>query len=244
MSTAWEEHPESFRAVAELAEAFTTLVASLTNNHVESLELQRIVTFGQSSMPGTQHTGLLLIEDGRPRIVAASSDVPERLNSLRGELGEGPALDALQTNDVVVSGEVAEDPRWPTFGARALEELNVRSIACYRLHLRHGQPAALLFVSDWPYAFDETAVAIGAIFAAYCSLVMMIEHILGEQVTNRRAVEVHREIGVAIGILLTQENVSTNEAYQRLHTAGRRLARSLPEVARHVVTHRSLPTDT
>jgi ANTAR domain len=167
--------------------------------------------------------------------------VPERLDRVRAETGEGPALDVLETNDLVISGDVAADPRWPAFGARVLKELNVRSVAAYRLHLGRDHRAALIFVSDWPYAFDELTGAIGAIFAAYCSLVLLTEEILGDGLTSSRAAEVHREIGVAVGILLADGELTTDEAYRRLRSASRTLTTSLPDVARHVIAYRSLP---
>jgi hypothetical protein len=141
----------------------------------------------------------------------------------------------------VVSGDLGSDPRWPVFGPRALAELDVRSIACYRLHLGPNHRAALSFLSDWPYGFDEIAVGIGAIVAAYCSLVLSSERVFGDRVDGRRAAEVHREIGVAVGILLSDGSLTVDEGYRRLHHASRTLTKSLPEVAQHVIAHHSLP---
>jgi hypothetical protein len=236
-----DDRADDFRAIAELAEAFTAMVELLIQGHPLGLSTAALVAFGQRTMPRTQHTGLLLLEGGVARTVAATSDVPERLDKLRARLGEGPALDVLETNDMVISGDVAGDPRWPQFGRQALDQLDVRSIACYRLHLGPDHRAAVIFLSDWPYAFDDVAVSIGAILAAYCSLVLFTEEVLGDQLTARRAAEVHREIGVAVGILLSDEGVSSEQAYRRLHDASRTLATSVPEVARHVITHRALP---
>jgi hypothetical protein len=236
-----DDRCEDFRAVAELAEAFRAMVQLLTERDPVGLDVQALVEFAHSAMPRAQHTGLLLLARGEARTVAASSDVPERLDRLRAEIGEGPALDVLETNDMVISGDVASDPRWPSFGPRALQELDVRSIACYRLHLGPDHRAALVFVSDWPYAFDELTGAIGAIFAAYCSLMLFTEEVLGDKLTSARAVEVHREIGVAVGILLADEELSSDQAYRRLHEASRALSTSLPDVARHVIAHRGLP---
>jgi len=236
-----EDRADEFHAIAELAEAFTALVEVLTQQRRVGLTPEALVGFGQQTMPRAQHTGLVLHEHGVEHTVAASSDVPERLDRLRAELGEGPALDVLETNDMVVSGDLGSDPRWPVFGPRALAELDVRSIACYRLHLGPHHHAALSFLSDWPYGFDEVAVGIGAIVAAYCSLVLSSERVFGDRVDGRRAAEVHREIGVAVGILLSDGSLTVDEGYRRLHHASRTLTRSLPEVAQHVIAHHALP---
>jgi hypothetical protein len=239
-----DDCPEDFRAIAELAEAFSELVGLLTDHQSVGMEVQTLVEFAHHAMPRAQHTGLLLLEDGITRTVAATSEVPERLDRLRAETGQGPALDVLETNDLVISGDVAADPRWPAFGARVLKELDVRSIASYRLHLGRDHRAALVFVSDWPYAFGELDGALGAIFAAYCSLVLLTDEILEDELVSARSAEVHREIGVAVGILLADGELTSDEAYRRLRAASRTLVTSLPDVARHVIAYRSLPEGT
>jgi AmiR/NasT family two-component response regulator len=65
--------------------------------------------------------------------------------------------------------------------------------------------------------------------------------VLGTPLTPQRVAEVHREIGIAVGILMATEKIDIAAAFQRLHRAGRRLHRTLPEVARQVVGHRQLP---
>lgn len=236
-----EDRAEEFLAIAELAEAFTEMVRLLTNDQTAAVDAPTIVEFAQRSMPLAQHTGLVLLERGVARTVAATSDIPEKLDRIREDLGEGPALDVLEINDLVMSEDLASDPRWPSFGPRAHEKLGVRSVASYRLHLGPEHRAALVFVSDWPYAFDDAAIAIGCIFAAYCSLALVTEHVLRDKLTPRRAAQVHREIGIAVGILLTLENMTTHQAYARLDEASQTLRKSLPEVAQHVIAHRQLP---
>jgi hypothetical protein len=241
MSIGPDDYCEDFRAVAGLAEAFNATVELLTQQRTQTLTVEAIVDFAHRYVPRAQHSGLLLRTDGRVRTVAASSDLPQRLDELRDRVGEGPAFDVLETNDYVVSDDLAVDPRWPTMGPLAVEELNIRSVACYRLNLDSRRRAALMFLSDWPSAFDELAVATGAIFASYCSLVLVTSHLLDDQVSSRRAAEVHREIGVAAGILLASQDMPIDEAYQRLSRASRTLSRSMTDVARHVVIHGDLP---
>jgi hypothetical protein len=215
---------EDFRAVAQLAEALTRTARQLTSDGGDTLDAERVVEFAHRCMPRTQHTGLLLRRDGEVRTVAATSDVPGRLDDLRARVGEGPALDAIETNDYVVVDDLPADQRWPDFGTRAYDELGLRSVATYRLHLGHDRAAALTFLSDWPDAFDEMGIAIGAICAAYGSLALVAEEIVGERVSHRRAVDAHREIGVAVGILLASQDLTIEEAYRRLHRAGTSLS--------------------
>jgi hypothetical protein len=110
----------------------------------------------------------------------------------------------------------------------------------YRLYLGRHRRAALSFYSTWPHAFDDVAAAIGAIFAAYCSLTLITQQ-LDDEVHPQRAANVHREIGVAIGILMATEQRTADDAFTMLHTASQRLHRDLQEVARQVTTTGRLP---
>jgi hypothetical protein len=232
-----------FAALAELAEAFMVLVRALVGDggSVDGLGPGRILELAAHCVPHGQHAALMVRRDGRVEMVAATSGLPDAVDRIRGETGQGPALDVLETNDLVVSNELAEDPRWPVFGEQVVEATGIRSILSYRLYLGRGHRAALTFYSDWPHAFDNLAIATGAIFAAYCSLVMFSELVLDEPLARRRAEEVHREIGVAVGILMATGDLSTEAAYRRLHQASRRLRRSVPDVARAVIAGRHLP---
>lgn len=110
----------------------------------------------------------------------------------------------------------------------------------YRLYLGRHRRAALSFYSTWPHAFDDIAAAIGAIFAAYCSLTLITQQ-LGDDVHPQRAANVHREIGVAVGILMATEQLAADDAFAMLHIASQRLHRDLQDVARHVTTTGRLP---
>lgn len=71
----------------------------------------------------------------------------------------------------------------------------------------------------------------------------MITQHLGDDVHPRRAAEVHREIGVAVGILMATGELGSEEAFAQLHNASRRLHRDLRDVARHVTATRQLPDE-
>ncbi|HYZ37164.1 MAG TPA: hypothetical protein VE673_10655, partial [Pseudonocardiaceae bacterium] len=114
---------------------------------------------------------------------------------------EGPVFDVLIVDDYLKADELATDPCWSQFGRRAVESCGIRSMVSYRLSVGWRRGAVLSFYSTWPHAYDEVAAAIGAIVAAYCSLVL-ITAALGEEVHPPRAARVQREIGAAIGILM------------------------------------------
>jgi hypothetical protein len=230
-----------FAPLAALAEAFTALVRAVAvEGDPTPLTPRRILDLASRCMPHGERAALIAVRDGEIDRVAATTDHFAQVDEIRAATGEGPTVDVLETNDLVISNDLAGDVRWPRFGRRVVDELGVRSIVSYRLYLSRRDRAALTFYSDWPHAFDNMAITTGAIFAAYCSLAMHSELVLDEPVAHRRAAEVHREIGVAVGIIMAVGDLTTEDAYGRLHRASHRLRRSLPDVARQVIAHRSL----
>jgi hypothetical protein len=237
-----EERVEIGAALRELAAAFTGLVEVLLDGGQAQLTPARIVDVAARVMPGCRHAAVAVVEQGRPRTLASTDAVPDHVDAIQFDCGEGPSLDVLVTDDYIGVQDLGGDPRWPQFGRRAVEVDDVRSMMSYRLYLGRHRRAALSFYSTWPHAFDGVAAAIGAIFAAYCSLALITQH-LGDDVHPRRAAEVHREIGVAVGILMATGELGSEEAFAQLHNASRRLHRDLRDVARHVTATRQLPDE-
>ncbi len=235
------EFADEYAAVVEIAEGFTQLVDALTAGASVDLDSDSVVELAARVVPRADHVGLVVSERGVVRTVAGNDDLLSRLDAIRAATGEGPGLDVLDVNDLAVSGDLAADAQWPQFGPRVVEELGVRSIAAYRLYLGPDHRAALVVTSSWPHAFDDLTLAVGAIFAAYCSLCLLTSLVLGDQLRGRRAVQVHREIGIAVGILTATGDIPVDHAYHRLRHASRHLHRSLHDVARHVTEHGSLP---
>jgi hypothetical protein len=239
---ATEERAEIGTVLGELAAAFSGLVEVLLDGRHPCLTPERIVDVAARVMPGCRHAALAVIEQHRPRTLASTDAVPDHVDAAQFDSGEGPSLDVLVTDDYVHVDDLASDHRWPQFARRAVEVGNVRSMISYRLYLGRHRRAALSFYSTWPHAFDDVAAAIGAIFAAYCSLTL-ITQALGDDVHPRRATEVQREIGVAMGILMAAGDLGADQAFTQLHNASRRLHRELGDVARQVTATGRLPDE-
>lgn len=216
-----------FKALAELADAFTALVHAVHSGDPARFTAQRIITVAAGCMPQAKATDLLVSERGGLRSIASAGELAEAVARTRRDVGEGPSLDVLETNELVITGDLSQDERWPQFAHQATRDSGVHSIASYRLYLGPQHRAALTFYSDWPHAFDELAIATGSIFAAYCSLALLTDLLLADTVSPRRAGEVHREIGVAIGLLMSTGEVSDERAYHQLHEASRRVRDSM-----------------
>jgi hypothetical protein len=236
-----DSNPDEFAALAELSEIFGELVETLHQGQPADLTPQRIVDTALHCVPRSRSCALVIVDDDGLSTVAATDGIGDEIARIRDGTGEGPTLDILETNDLVACDDLPDDERWPEFGRQATDRTGVRSILSYRLYLGRNRRGALSFYSDWPYAFDEVAIATGAIFAAYCSLALISNHLFGERVSRRRSSEVHREIGIAVGILMASLGLDTSAAFARLHGSARQLRKSLPEVSEYVQRHGALP---
>ena len=212
----------AFAPIAELAEMFTALVESIHNGDPVRFTAARVVELAAQCMSASKGVELMVLEAGQPRSIASLGTFADGVQLARLHAGEGPSLDVLEANDLVTTGDLAADQRWPEFAQRVTRDTAIRSIASYRLYLGPKHKAALTFYSDWPFAFDSADTAIGAIFAAYCSLALFTD-VLADTLSLGRVGEVHREIGIAAGILLGTGEHDTASAYQTLHEAGRRV---------------------
>ena len=97
----------------------------------EPLDPQHAVRLAQRLIcrahPAT-HVGLTLVPDGRaPETIAATDDLPIRVDWLQHELGQGPSVRSAFTG-VLVSPDLAIDRRWPDFGRLCVAVLDVRSM--------------------------------------------------------------------------------------------------------------------
>lgn len=168
-----ELSPES-AALGALAEAFTTLTQELAGDRgVTPVSPAQVIQLAVDCVPRVQYAALVMEVDGKVRTVARTPNLPDRIDEIRSATSQGPGLDVLRTNELVLSNDLGTDPRWPLFGSRLVDELGLRSTVGYRLRLGTHDRAALCFYSPWPYAFDNLAITTGTLFATYCSLVTL-----------------------------------------------------------------------
>lgn len=104
---------------------------------------REITSAAVNMVPAAQEASISLIV--RPRTVesrAATSELPQRIDALQHDLGEGPCLDAVWERGTVVVDDLADEPRWPRFAPAAASE-GVRSMLSFRLYT-DGDPVELV----------------------------------------------------------------------------------------------------
>ena len=205
--------------LVELAAAFADLVDHLGGGDPGHLSGQAMTNSIRGFFPGVQHIELVEVGDGQFRGHGPVDETCRQIQVIAQATGSGPVHDVLEVNDVVVCNDVGAESRWPAWTTRVEAETAVCSVLVYRLYLNRTSRAALSLYSEWPHAFSESDVALGSVFASYCSLVLLSEVLLKETLSASRAVDVHREIGVALAILVGHGEGDVSGAYHSLHEA-------------------------
>jgi hypothetical protein len=232
----------AFKDEAGLIEG-VQLLATLLIGAGRELTAERLVQAAQLAVPSSAAVSLTFVEGSRsPRTLAASTPDGFAVDNLQYKFGEGPCLEAITDNDLVHSLDLSADPRWPRFGPAAVAELGIRSGYAVRLFLAQDDAAgALNFFATQPDGFTELDLAIGALLAAHIAQALRTLRLVPLVEQLEAALETNRRIGVAMGILMARQQLSTEQAFSQLRVASQHLNRKLHDIADEVTYTGELP---
>jgi GAF domain-containing protein len=226
---------------AELAAQFAAVARVLQAEPTVDHTLARMTELAVSVIEGCDHAGITVVRRGRPETMAATDDVPARVDAIQYQTRQGPCLAAITDERTYRSHDLATEQRWPQFAHRAAAETGVRSMLAYRLFTHEDTLGALNLYSRDPKAFDDDVVPIGAVFAAHAAMAFAQarEH---EQISQlEEAVTSNRRIGMAIGILMTRRRIGSDDAFDLLRTASQLGNRKLRDIAEVVIRTGEIP---
>src|ERR1700712_399598 len=200
-------------AVAPMDDEFVQLAVSLANGVDQPFTQQRLVEFAVRGIPGAEHASMTLVSGNRPpRTTAQSDELPYQWDQLQYEHGEGPCLGAITTNGVEPAPDLRTENRWPLFARAIVDQTPARSMLSFGLFLTEENRAALNLYATRPGAFTEQSTATGSMFAAYASMALVAAARQDKAHHLTRALETNREIGVAMGILMANGKLTTQQA--------------------------------
>lgn len=225
---------------AEVAAYFARLSRDLLTGPEGTLSFQRIVERAVEVIPPCDFVSMTMRRRrGRAESVASTSDIADQCDALQYELGEGPCLDAIAEDEAYLIDDVAEDPRWPTWGPRAAEA-GAGSILSVRMSNDQEALGALNLYSRKPHAFDSDSVDLALVFASHAATAISnAELVTGLQT----ALQSRHMIGVAQGILMSQYGMGLETAFEVLRRYSSHANVKLRDVALRVVELGALPED-
>ena len=206
--------------------------------------LDALVHRAASVIAGAEWASVTVVRTGgHARTLTASHPEALAADEIQYRLKEGPCLDAAREDNVYVTGEVHRDPRWAEYGKRVHRQVGVSSVLASRLTLlgNDSTNAALNIYARSPHAFDDAALRNALVLATQCSLVVSA-HLANDRADHLvRALGSNREIGVAIGILMTRHRITQEQAFGLLRLASQDSNRKVADIAADIVTTGELP---
>ena len=183
-------------------------------------------------VPGTEWASITWGRDRKFITLAATDPRAEKVDSIQYELSSGPCVDAVVQETTYRSDDLRVDSRWPEFGRRATEATGMSSMLSFRLFLEDPDViAGLNLYSTTTSAFDGTSEVIGTLLATHGALAVSAANARQHAAQLERALLSSRDIGVAMGVLMTTHKLTREQAFDLLRVASQTTNRKLADIA-------------
>lgn len=197
--------------------------------------LEAITNVAAQAIPGAEFASITR-GSGHTYVTVAPTD-PAALvaDDLQYKLHSGPCVDAVESDTLFVTHDLASDPRWPEYGPQASAATGVNSVLAVRLVLDEEQMIAALNVySRKQNAFSPDALTVALLLATHGALAVSSVIAREKAAHLAKAVNTNREIGMAMGVLMGVYKVTAEDAFDLLRIASQSSHRKLHEIAREV----------
>jgi len=232
------EMEESAQVMKILADTFDR-VGSLVRGGRLAPVLEAIPSAAIEAVGNAQFSSVTLLQRGSFNSIAPTDERARQADELQYELGSGPCVDAVLDDTTYCPDDLEHDDRWPVYGRRVADELGVRSMMSFRLGtVETGVEsgiAGLNLYSQESRAFDACDRWTGLLLATHATA-LVAAAVNAERADHLQvALETNREIGAAIGILMSTRKLSQEAAFAVLRVASQDTNRKLAAVAADVV---------
>ena len=218
-----------------VAQRFAELARELASQPNEEATWQAIVKAALSDIEGAEDADVTILRSNKFRTVAPSSPRATVVDAIQYELRSGPCVDAVLEEAIFRTGDLEHDPRWPEFGKRAALEHGIYSMLAFRLYLEDDDTiGGLNLYSGQRHAFSEASVIHGEVLATHAAIVLAGSRSRDQAANLQQALESNRDIGVALGILMSRHLITKDQAFDLLRMASQHTHRKLHEIATEV----------
>jgi transcriptional regulator with GAF, ATPase, and Fis domain len=196
-----------------------------------SATFARLTRAAVDLLPACDSASVTVIEGPELRTEGATDQVATHGDRIQYDEQEGPCLDAATREQWVYTPDVRHDVRWPRFSPRLAAELEVRSMFSCRLGVQealHRHLGGLNLYSRGLDAFDDEQRDLALLLAAVGSVAADAARVKREMAD---AVRTRQIIGEAIGILRSQTEMTSQEAFEALSKASQRSNVKLRDLA-------------
>jgi GAF domain-containing protein len=216
-----------------VAEGLARASAMMNTSRSFQGTLDAIVQATRTSLPEFAHVSISVKNrQGTFETEAGTDQLVWELDGVQYDLGEGPCLQAVEDEPVVVVERLRHEQRWPRYVPAALER-GVLSQVAVRLFTDNQHVAGLNLYSTERDDVDVSSIETARLFATHAAIIL--GHAQQEDQLHQ-ALENCKTIGQAIGILMERYRIDADRAFQFLIRASSTSNVKLRDVAEEVVT--------
>ena len=200
--------------------------------------LGHIGRLGIQALEGWDSAAATLVEKDKVTTYGATDDRINSVDQFQYDSGKGPCVDALKTGESKYFDGTNIEPRWRAF-ADAAGDAGIYSVVSFPLRLDGESLGALNFYSRERDALRRGQQEEGYVFAAQAAVtVANVKELVqrGEKVAQLQGgLETRAMIGQATGLLMAQEGLTSEEAFQKLVKVSQGTNMKLRDIAQRFV---------
>lgn len=217
------------------AQAFARLARELAEQPDAAAAAKRIVEMASKVLGCTGCSILRLTDNSKLQLVAASDpDVLTIAATAANAHDSGVARQVLQERATILSNDLRSDNRWPAYGRELTAKTAIRSVLGFYLQLNNVSLGAMTLYSERVDFFTPELRTAAAIYADHAAIALARAMNHDEAANLNVALSSSREIGIALGILMTTHRVSEQDAFSMLRVASQHAHRKLRDIAADV----------
>lgn len=231
-------------ALAPLARSLQQLTSLLLADGDPQRLLVEFANLAVQTLDPVAHCGITVSQNGRPRTVAATSDLATEVDEAQYSEGDGPCLESLRTGLQIRVADMATESRWGGFPAIAVSR-QVHSSMSLPLFAENEPVGVLNLYGMYREAFVGYGM-LGQLFAAQVALTLVAatrytdKSVLTEQLQT--ALSSRAVIDQAIGIVMASRHCSPEEGFRLLVAASQRQNVKVRIIAENIVAGAAKPT--
>lgn len=221
----------------ELARTLSTVARQLEAEPDENDTLGGIVQAAVATVPGVGYGGISQVQGRHVTARVPTDPLVAQCDQAQEQLREGPCLDAIWHQHTVIVNDLATDPRWPSFAARATE-LGAGSLISFQLYVQDDNLGALNLYGNTGVRFGDEAQLVGEVFATHAAIALAgARH--SRQLSE--ALDTRDAIGQAKGLLMARDNITAQQAFNLLVAASQHANIKLSQVAQWMIDEHDNP---
>ncbi|WBQ03494.1 GAF and ANTAR domain-containing protein [Kribbella sp. CA-293567] len=173
--------------------------------------LEQITRAAADTVPGIDAASIsLTARNGQIETLAPTDPVAVALDEIQYALRQGPCLEAALREPWVQADDLANDHRWPVYGARAANEFGVHAQLAFQFSSETYARGALNLYANEPYGIGQETHLIGAMFARLAAVALGWSR---HDETLSRALHSREQIGQAVGIIMERYRLDPDRAF-------------------------------